>query len=83
MSDCFRDEAEAVTTMRIIHLPDNFDTTTKGNRHTLIHELGHIFGAEHVEDINSLMHEDFGYRTEFDAKNRAVIKKNRTCPFAK
>lgn len=49
----------------------------------LVHELGHIFGAEHVEDINSLMHEDFGYRTEFDAKNRAVIKKNRTCPFAK
>lgn len=49
---------------------------------TLIHEFGHIFGAEHVEDINSLMNEDFGYRTEFDAKNRAVIKKNRTCPFA-
>jgi len=49
----------------------------------LIHELGHNFGDEHVEDINSLMHEDFGYRTEFDAKNRAVIKKNRTCPFAK
>jgi metallopeptidase family M12-like protein len=49
----------------------------------LVHELGHIFGAEHVEDTTSLMHENFGYRTEFDAKNRAVIRKNRSCPFAK
>ncbi len=49
----------------------------------LIHELGHIFGAEHVEDINSLMHEDFAYRSDFDPKNREVIRKNRLCPFAK
>jgi hypothetical protein len=49
----------------------------------LIHELGHIFGAEHVEDINSLMHEDFAYRSDFDRKNREVIRKNRLCPFAK
>ena len=49
----------------------------------LIHEFGHIFGAEHVEDTQSLMHEQFGFRTEFDAKNRAVIQKNSTCPFAK
>ena len=49
----------------------------------LIHELGHIFGAEHVEDINSLMHEDFAYRSDFDKKNREVIRKNRLCPFAK
>ena len=49
----------------------------------LIHELGHVFGAEHVENTSSLMHENFGYRTEFDAKNRSVIQKNRTCPFAK
>jgi len=49
----------------------------------LIHELGHIFGAEHVNDVNSIMNENFGYRTEFDAKNRAVIQKNRLCPFAK
>jgi hypothetical protein len=50
---------------------------------TLIHELGHVFGAEHVEDTASLMHETFDYRTEFDAKNRTVIQKNRFCPFAK
>ena len=49
----------------------------------LIHELGHIFGAEHVNDRDSLMHEEFGYRTEFDAKNRATVQKNRLCPFAK
>jgi phage-related protein len=48
MSDWFRDEAVAVTTMRIIHLPDNFDTTTKANRHTLIHELGHVWQGENT-----------------------------------
>ena len=48
MSDWFRDEAVAVTTMRIVHLPDNFDTTTRGNRHTLIHELGHVWQGENT-----------------------------------
>ncbi|HEX7231667.1 MAG TPA: M12 family metallo-peptidase [Candidatus Binatia bacterium] len=48
----------------------------------LVHELGHVFGAEHVTDTRSIMHEDLGYRTEFDAKNRAIIQKNRLCPFA-
>lgn len=50
---------------------------------SVIHEFGHIFGAEHVDDNQSIMHENFGYRTEFDAKNRAVIRQNRSCPFAK
>jgi hypothetical protein len=49
----------------------------------LIHEIGHIFGAQHVDDTASIMHEDFDYRTEFDAKNRAVIERNKLCPFAK
>lgn len=49
----------------------------------LVHELGHVFGAVHVTDVQSLMNEDFGYRTEFDTKNRSIIKKNRACPFAK
>jgi hypothetical protein len=47
MSDWFRDNAVAVTTMRIIHLPDGFDTTVyPKNRHTLIHELGHVWQGE-------------------------------------
>lgn len=50
---------------------------------TLIHEVAHIFGAEHVEDSNSIMNENFDYRTQFDAKNRAVIQTNRGCPFAR
>ena len=50
---------------------------------TLIHEIGHIFGAQHVDDTASIMHEDFDYRTEFDAKNRAVIERNKLCPFGK
>ena len=49
----------------------------------LVHELGHIFGAEHVTDGQSIMNETFDYRTEFDMNNRNVILKNRNCPFAK
>jgi hypothetical protein len=49
----------------------------------LIHELGHIFGAEHVSDTQSIMNEKFDYRTEFDMKNRNVILQNRNCDFAK
>ena len=50
---------------------------------TIIHELAHIFGAEHVEDRASIMHEDLGYRTEFDGNNRSIIAKNKSCPFAR
>ncbi len=49
----------------------------------VIHEMGHAFGAEHNNDENSIMHRDFGYRTEFDKRNRDVILKNRMCPFAR
>ena len=50
---------------------------------TLVHEIGHVFGAEHVEDVNSIMNENFDYRSQFDAKNRSIILNNRSCPFAK
>jgi hypothetical protein len=50
---------------------------------SLIHELGHVFGAEHTQDTGSIMHQNFDYRSEFDMKNRSVILKNRSCPFAK
>lgn len=49
----------------------------------LLHELGHIFGAEHVQDTGSIMHENFDYRSEFDRKNREIILKNKFCPFGK
>ncbi len=49
----------------------------------LIHELGHIFGAEHVSDTRSIMNNDFDYREDFDMKSRAIVLKNRLCPFRK
>lgn len=49
----------------------------------LIHELGHVFGAEHVKDTNSIMNEDFDYRSDFDAKSRGIVAKNKFCPFGK
>lgn len=49
----------------------------------LIHELGHIFGAGHTYDTDSIMHKNFDYRTEFDKKSREVILKNKFCPFGK
>jgi hypothetical protein len=47
----------------------------------LIHELGHVFGAQHVNDSLSIMNEQFDYRTEFDMKNRNIILQNRNCDF--
>jgi hypothetical protein len=47
MSGWFRDHEAAVTTMRIVHFPDNFDTTIyPANRHTLVHEHGHVWQGE-------------------------------------
>jgi len=49
----------------------------------LIHEFGHVFGTEHVKDTNSIMNEDFDYRSDFDAKSRGIVAKNKFCPFGK
>lgn len=50
---------------------------------TLIHELGHLFGAEHVDDRSSIMAVHFNPFTDFDPKNREIILKNKFCPFRK
>lgn len=49
----------------------------------LIHEFGHIFGAVHSEDRNSIMHIPFDYRSDFDPESRAIVQKNKLCRFAK
>jgi len=48
----------------------------------LIHEMGHLLGAVHTDDPESVMHVDFDSRTGFDAANRAIVMRNRLCPFA-
>lgn len=50
---------------------------------SLIHEFGHIFGAEHVNDSASIMHENFDYRAAFDARSREIILMNKFCPFGR
>lgn len=48
----------------------------------LVHEMGHLFGAVHTSDSESVMNVSFAFRTDFDEKNRAMVMKNRGCPFA-
>lgn len=48
---------------------------------SLIHEIGHIFGAEHVNDRDSIMAVQFRPYSDFDKKSRDVILKNKFCAF--
>ena len=48
---------------------------------TLIHEIGHIFGAEHVDDRDSIMAVYYRPYSDFDRKNRDVILRNKFCAF--
>ncbi|HWO43243.1 MAG TPA: M12 family metallo-peptidase [Candidatus Eisenbacteria bacterium] len=50
---------------------------------TLIHEFGHLFGAEHVDDRRSIMSVYFNPFSDFDPKTREIINRNKLCPFKK
>ena len=49
----------------------------------LIHELGHVFGATHTDETQSIMHRQFAHRSRFDFKNKETIRSNKFCPFHK
>lgn len=69
----------------VSHVGDSFAYENRELTHdvvALIHELGHLFGAVHTDDPESVMHRDFDLRIGFDAPNRAIVMKNRFCPFA-
>ncbi len=69
----------------VSHVGDSFAYDNRELTHdvvALIHEMGHLFGAAHTDDPASVMHRDFDLRIGFDAPNRAVVMKNRFCPFA-
>ena len=69
----------------VSHVGDSFAYDNRELTHdvvALVHEMGHLFGAVHTDDAESVMHRDFDLRTGFDAPNRAVVMKNRFCPFA-
>ncbi len=45
---------------------------------TFLHELGHIFGAQHVDDKQSIMYpEKNGITNRWDSKSKAIILKNK------
>ena len=52
------------------------------SKYVALHEIGHIFGATHTEE-KSIMNKEVNTSTEFDEKNKAIIKKNRELSFPK
>lgn len=45
---------------------------------TCIHEFGHIFGAVHTKDVNSIMYAEIGRRTrQFDDINKVLISSHK------
>ncbi len=69
----------------VSHVGDSFSYDNRELTHdvvALIHEMGHLFGAVHTDDPESVMHRDFDLRTGFDTPNLTVVMKNRFCPFA-
>ena len=51
---------------------------------TLIHELGHLFGAVHVRDRSSVMHDAMEFDGRFfDPLNRRILRATRARPLGK
>ncbi len=70
----------------VSHVGESFDYHDGDLTHdavAVIHEMGHLMGAVHTDDPESVMHRDFDLRTGFDAPNRAIVMANRLCPFAR
>ncbi|MDE0031673.1 MAG: M12 family metallo-peptidase [Deltaproteobacteria bacterium] len=70
----------------VSHVGESFDYDEGELTHdavAIIHEMGHLLGAVHTDDPESVMHRDFELRIGFDAPNRAIVMANRLCPFAR
>lgn len=52
------------------------------SKYVALHEIGHLFGATHTDE-NSVMNKQINTSTEFDEKNKEIIKKNWEIYFSK
>ena len=84
-ADRFGNCAEGLGNYIVSHVGGDFTYENGELNHdaaAIIHEMGHLFGAVHTDDRTSIMHADFDLRSGFDAPNRAIVMRNRLCPFA-
>lgn len=83
-ADRFGDCTEGLGNYIVSHVGEDFTYNGELNHDAaaIIHEMGHLFGAVHTDDRESIMHADFDLRNGFDAANRAIVMRNRLCPFA-
>ena len=83
-ADRFGNCTEGLGNYIVSHVGEDFTYNGELNHDAaaIIHEMGHLFGAVHTDDRESIMHADFDLRSGFDAANRAIVMGNRLCPFA-
>lgn len=85
-ADRFGNCTEGLGNYIVSHVGEDFtydDGELNHDAAAIIHEMGHLFGAVHTDDPDSIMHADFDLRSGFDAPNRAIVMRNRLCPFAR
>ncbi len=85
-ADRFGDCTEGLGNYIVSHVGEDFTYDNGELNHdaaAIIHEMGHLFGAVHTDDPDSIMHAAFDLRSGFDEPNRAIVMGNRLCPFAK